>query len=253
MTSVPPPAPLEQARELLEALEAPAGAKRRVLAGIEAEGGFRRSYAHRKLLAVGVFALVGGAAAAELSGLTQVLGGAPDPNPGAPPPVSVDHGSANRSQGEASALSEGGATPLVDDSVDSEEVAQRSDDAASPADARHPSPAERGMGSRQTLKRAAVSVPPPPEPSELAQQVRAYRRALSWAKRDDERLLKELRAFKARWPQSPFTQEVELESISALSRLGRQSDGRRAARRFVEEHPTSDKAREIQSVLEGRP
>lgn len=253
-----PPTPLERARELFQSIEAPPGAKRRVLAGIETERERRGLHGSRRLVALGVLALAGAATAAELGGVTQFFGSAAsESNAPVSAPVRGDHGPPSVASGEASDLSEGGASPLTSSSADSEQVPERVAATLAQPGARSPASSER-RHSRQPTKRAgSAALAALPEakaeapPSELALQVRDYRRALRWAKRDDERLLRELRAFKARWPESPLRQEAELETISALTRLGRQSDGRRVARRFVEEHPASDKAREIQSALQG--
>lgn len=87
------------------------------------------------------------------------------------------------------------------------------------------------------------------ESSELRRQVRAYRAAVAWAHKDDERLVTGLRNFIARWPASPLRQEAELEVIAALARLGKTHEGRNAARRFVLEHPDNAKARDLEPML----
>ncbi len=246
-----PQSPLERAQELLRDVDVPAGARVRVLTVLEARRA-RASSRRWTRLAFAALAVAGTAAGAEFGGVTHFWGARssdvseqPGGTEPAEPRPSVGSKKAGSSASNQRAPQQGMQPPTRAPSAEERQrTAGQSDHHAS----RTPPEA--------IATRAGASAPRPfaaassrSGPSELAQQVRAYRRAVAFAKNDDERLIRELRSFEARWPESPLNHEAEIQVIAALTRLGRGAEGRSAARRFVAEHPDSPKAQEIESAL----
>jgi hypothetical protein len=98
-----------------------------------------------------------------------------------------------------------------------------------------------------------ASAPHPPGsssegPSALAQQVEAYRSALSLIGKDDDAALARLRAFKSKWPRSALAHEADLRIVEILVRLGRRDQAKDAARDFVKAHPESPKVDEVRAI-----
>jgi hypothetical protein len=104
---------------------------------------------------------------------------------------------------------------------------------------------------------APVAVAPPPEPapkrvadprSDLALQSEAYFAAQRVRATDPAGALAKLRAIVRRWPRAAIRHEVDLGIIDILVELGRTDEARRAARRFLADHPRSERAGEIREI-----
>lgn len=98
---------------------------------------------------------------------------------------------------------------------------------------------------------ASVVVAPPPGPSELAEQVAAFKEAENLLAASPGLAIVRLRAFEARWPQSPLNEEANIRIIQALVALGRDADARKHAARFVERYPRSPRRAELAALAAG--
>ena len=100
----------------------------------------------------------------------------------------------------------------------------------------------------------AESVAPEPEapkaaaePTLLSQQVAMYRTISAMT--DRNAALEAWRAMLQRWPSSTLRHEIELNTIDALSRLGRREEARSAAAAFLRHFPKSPRAAEMKTLL----
>jgi hypothetical protein len=110
-------------------------------------------------------------------------------------------------------------------------------------------PASAPVNSAKAL---APSVPSsPPGPSELAEQVAAFKEAESLLATSPGLAIVRLRAFKERWPRSPLGEEASIRVIQALVALGRDADARALAARFVEQYPRSSRRAELAALAAG--
>jgi hypothetical protein len=132
--------------------------------------------------------------------------------------------------------------------VDVGERALAADVSRAPAAAAAPAPREPEPVTRSAQARPRPASPPP---SELAQQVQAYREALALRGRDDARAIALFREMNRRWPRSPLRHEIDLNVVDALLRTGRSAEAAAEARRFLTRHPHSSKADEIRKSLGG--
>lgn len=85
---------------------------------------------------------------------------------------------------------------------------------------------------------------------ELAEQIRAYKLALSTA--EPTVRATRLRAFKQRYPKSPLLHEVDLNLVAALGEAKAPEQQRAAAQQFLAEHPESARAAEVQTLADGK-
>jgi hypothetical protein len=105
---------------------------------------------------------------------------------------------------------------------------------------------------------ASTNRKPAPSPGQrsakdrmLAEQVAAYKRATS--NREPTVVVRELRAFKQRWPGSPLIHEVDLQIVAALQRAEDGDGARKAARDFLRDHPDTGRATEMQKLAGEQP
>jgi hypothetical protein len=102
---------------------------------------------------------------------------------------------------------------------------------------------------------SVVRVEEPARPaarSTLSQVVEDYREARRWNGRDDRIALERWRALRLRWSHSELAQEIDLNLIETLVRLGRLDEARTEARRFAGRYPRSLRAAEMQALGAGR-
>lgn len=86
-------------------------------------------------------------------------------------------------------------------------------------------------------------------PDGLAEQAAAYRQALALRYRDDQAAIDAWREMQRRWPRGALRQEVDVQIIDALSRLGRHGAAEQEARRFLRRHPRSSKRADVERLL----
>lgn len=89
------------------------------------------------------------------------------------------------------------------------------------------------------------------ESSTLAEQVAAYRAAGATLRRDDARALTRLRAFIRTYPESTLRHEAALDILSALRRLERYPELLRESRAFIARWPASPRRDEVERLVEG--
>lgn len=90
---------------------------------------------------------------------------------------------------------------------------------------------------------------PPLTPSELAEQVAAYRFALRLSDTDPSTALGRWQRMKKRWPQSPLLHEIDLQIVQTLFRLGRYAQGKSEANKFLSRYPNSPKLDEVRELM----
>lgn len=93
----------------------------------------------------------------------------------------------------------------------------------------------------------------PAQASELAQQVKAYRRAVTLISGQPARALDELRAFRRQWPGSALSHEVDLRIVQTLLTLGNRTEAQREAEVFLARHPRSGRDNEMRAIVEAAP
>jgi hypothetical protein len=232
---------LQHARRLLHGVTAAPGARERIYADIVTP----RPRARHRLLSPALITasvLVASGAAAVSLGLVELPAPfrapqtAPEAAPSPPTATKRSVGRAKRHQSEQQP-----ARPTA--STDDPEPATATFAEPEPAaPSRHvTAPSEPGTNTHG----AEATAPP----SELALQVKAYRRAVTLIPGEPGRALGELRAFRSQWPGSSLSHEVDLRIVQTLLTLGNRSEAQREAAAFLARYPSSPRAAEMQAIV----
>lgn len=118
-----------------------------------------------------------------------------------------------------------------------------------------PEPAVPKRRPRHRPRRRAVRKPAPPRtvpapPSQLSQQVAAYKEAMRLRNQGQRTAaLSYFRKMRQRWSDSPLVHEADLRIIETLLQLGRAEEARAEARRFLARYPRSPKAAHVRRLL----
>jgi hypothetical protein len=109
-------------------------------------------------------------------------------------------------------------------------------------------------GSSPGVSGATPDLPAPePAPSaaelELAEQVRQYDAALALLPSDPSAAVARFRAMRIRWPSSALREQIDLRVVQGLVQLGRDTEARREATSFVDRHPRSRHAGEMNRII----
>lgn len=125
----------------------------------------------------------------------------------------------------------------------------------------NPTGAEDSLGERDTRgEHSAPSEPrsdapasPGKDPSsELAAMVAEYERAKSLTERDPKQALSVFRNLQRKWPNGPLRTEVDLQLVALLNRLGKRDEAQKQVGEFLQEHPDSARAKELEGSLKDR-
>jgi TolA-binding protein len=80
--------------------------------------------------------------------------------------------------------------------------------------------------------------------------VSEFEHAKALAKSDPARGLAAFRRLQQNWPNSPLSPEIDLQIVSLLNRLGKHEESQRESEAFVQEHPDSPRAKELEHALQ---
>jgi hypothetical protein len=236
------PSEIERARRLLRGVTPSAGARDRIYATIVTPPSRARHRLLSPALAAAAVLVASGAAAVSLG--VVYLPAVFRPAQTVPEPRSLTHkperavGRADRHRSHPQP-----ATPIAPMNSALAPSATLAEPAEPDLRSR-PTPARSGGDASASHKAEAT-----PPSSELALQVKAYRRAVALIPDDPSRALGELRAFRRQWPESTLSPEVDLRIIQTLLALRNSAEAGREAEAFLAHHPGSPRTAEMQGLV----
>jgi hypothetical protein len=235
---------IEQARRLLRGVMPSPGARERIYAQIVAPRPLVRHRLLSPALVAATVLVASGAAAVSLvivdwPAVFRMSENVPDAAPNARNTPKRTVGRVGRHRSDAQP-----ATPTAPTSSATPPTAASSEQEPATAPSRQ---APARVGADRSSSHEAES---PPRSSELAQQVKAYRKAVALIRDEPSRALGELRAFRSQWPTSALSHEVDLRIVQTLVALRDSAEAGREAEVFLARHPDSPRTAEMQALVE---